>query len=77
MGYIAGLLLDGVEGVPDDYDVMVCEGDLFFLLFHQGGGRARAYVATGLSGQHRFSGRESAAKFLAAYDLDSYPGRLR
>ena len=73
MGYIAGLLLDGVEGVPDDYDVMVCEGDLFYLLFHQGGGRARAYVASGLSGQHLFSGRESAAKFLAAYDLDAYP----
>ena len=55
--YIAGLLLDGLEGVPDDYDVLIGEDDRFFLLFHQGGGRARAYVATGLSGQHRFAGQ--------------------
>ena len=27
----------------------------------------------GLSGQHRFSGRESAANFLAAYELETYP----
>ena len=73
IGYIAGLLLDGLEGVPDDFDAMVCEGDLFCLLFHQGGGRARAYVATGLSGQHRFAGRESTSKFLEAYALESYP----
>jgi 2-polyprenyl-6-methoxyphenol hydroxylase-like FAD-dependent oxidoreductase len=71
-GYIAGMLLDGLD-VPDDYDVMVAENDTFCLLFHQGGGRSRAYVATGLSGQHRFSGRESATNFLAAYELETYP----
>jgi len=73
IGYIAGLLLDGVEGVPDDYDVIVSEGDLYFVLFHQGGGRARAYLASGLSGRHRFSGRESAERFLAASALATYP----
>ena len=40
--YIAGLLLEGLDGVPDDFDVLAAEGDRYFLLFHQGGGRARA-----------------------------------
>jgi 2-polyprenyl-6-methoxyphenol hydroxylase-like FAD-dependent oxidoreductase len=73
LGYISGLLLDGLDGVPADHDVMVAEGDLFFIMFHQGGGRARAYIASGLSGQHQFSGRDAAAKFLAACSFDAYP----
>jgi 2-polyprenyl-6-methoxyphenol hydroxylase-like FAD-dependent oxidoreductase len=71
--FIAGLLLDGLDGVPDDYDVVVGEGDRFFLLFHQGDGRARAYVCTGLSGQHRFAGPNGTANFLAACAVSSYP----
>jgi 2-polyprenyl-6-methoxyphenol hydroxylase-like FAD-dependent oxidoreductase len=72
-GYIAGLLLDELGGVPDDHDVLVGEGDRFFLLFHQGDGRARAYVCTGLSGQHRFAGPDGTANFLAACAVSSYP----
>ena len=71
--FIAGLLLDGLDGVPDDHDVLVGEGDLFFLLFHQGNGRARAYVCTGLSGQHRFAGPEGTDRFLEACSVRSYP----
>ena len=71
--YIAGLLLDGLVGVPDDHDVLIGEGDRWFLLFHQGGGRARAYICTGLSGQHRFAGSDGAARFLEACTLSSYP----
>ncbi len=71
--YIAGLLLDGLEGVPDDHDVLIGEGDRFFLLFHQGGGRARVYVCTGLSGQHRFAGPDGTARFLEACAVSSYP----
>jgi 2-polyprenyl-6-methoxyphenol hydroxylase-like FAD-dependent oxidoreductase len=71
--YIAGLLLDGLGGVPDDHDVLIGEGDRFFLLFHQGDGRARAYVCIGLSGQHRFAGPDGALRFLEACALSSYP----
>jgi 2-polyprenyl-6-methoxyphenol hydroxylase-like FAD-dependent oxidoreductase len=71
--YIAGLLLDGLGGVPDDHDVLIGEGDRFFLLFHQGEGRARAYVCSGLSGQHRFAGLDGTARFLAACAVSSYP----
>jgi len=71
--FIAGLLLDGLDGVPADHDVLIGEGDRFFLLFHQGNGRARVYVCTGLSGQHRFAGPDGTANFLAACDVSSYP----
>jgi len=64
--YIAGLLVDGLDGVPDEHDVIAEAGDLFFVLFHQGGGRARVYLVPGLSGRHRFSGRDGTARFLTA-----------
>jgi 2-polyprenyl-6-methoxyphenol hydroxylase-like FAD-dependent oxidoreductase len=59
--------------VPDDHDVLVGEEDRFFLLFHQGNGRARAYACTGLSGQHRFAGPDGTARFLDACVVSSYP----
>jgi 2-polyprenyl-6-methoxyphenol hydroxylase-like FAD-dependent oxidoreductase len=71
--YIAGLLLDGLVGVPDDHDVLVGEGDVWFLLFHQGDERARAYICTGLSGQHRFAGPAGSARFLEACAVSSFP----
>ena len=46
--YIAGLLVDGLDGVPDDHDVVAGEGDVFFLVFHQGGGRAPRVPVHGL-----------------------------
>jgi 2-polyprenyl-6-methoxyphenol hydroxylase-like FAD-dependent oxidoreductase len=70
--YIAGLLLDDLA-VPDDHDALVSEGDLFLVLFHQGHGRARAYLVVGRSGQHRFSGRDATGKFLDAAALNTFP----
>ena len=71
--YIAGLLVDGLDGVPDDYDVVVGEGDFFSLMFHQGGGRARLYLCGGRSMRHRFAGQDAAAKFVAAWNPTCYP----
>jgi 2-polyprenyl-6-methoxyphenol hydroxylase-like FAD-dependent oxidoreductase len=73
ISYICGLLLDGLEGVPDDHDVMVPEGDLFILLFHQGDGRARSYIVTGASGQHMFAGRGATDTFMSSWEIDTYP----
>lgn len=72
INYIAGLLVDGLDGVPE-HDVLVGEGDVFFLLFHQGAGRARVYLCPGLSGQHRFSGPNGTQKFLETCALSCYP----
>jgi len=73
INYIAGLLVDGLAGIPDDQDVMVGDGDLLLLMFHQGGGRARLYVILGRSGQRRFAGSDAAAQFLAAWKPGCYP----
>ncbi|HEX4819866.1 MAG TPA: FAD-dependent oxidoreductase [Acidimicrobiales bacterium] len=72
VSYIAGLLIEGLDGVPE-VDVLCGEGDRFFVMFHQGNGRARAYVCPGLSGQHRFSGPNGTAEFLAACNMKCYP----
>ena len=74
--YIAGLLLDGLDGpdpMPDGFDMMATEGDRFLLVFHQGHGRARVYICVGLSGQHRFSGRGAIDAFLAATPMSCFP----
>jgi 2-polyprenyl-6-methoxyphenol hydroxylase-like FAD-dependent oxidoreductase len=72
VNYIAGLLVDGLDGVPQT-DALAGEGDVFFLVFHQGAGRARLYLCPGLTGQHRFAGRKGTRKFLDACALSCYP----
>jgi 2-polyprenyl-6-methoxyphenol hydroxylase-like FAD-dependent oxidoreductase len=72
ISYIAGLLIEGLDGVPE-VDVLCGEGDRLFVMFHQGDGRARAYVCPGLSGQHRFSGPNGTKEFLAACNMACYP----
>jgi 2-polyprenyl-6-methoxyphenol hydroxylase-like FAD-dependent oxidoreductase len=71
ISYIAGLLIDDLE-VPDDYDVLA-SGARFFVMFHQGGGRARVYICAGHSGRHDFAGREGTTRFLAACAKSAYP----
>jgi menaquinone-9 beta-reductase len=73
ISYIAGLLVDGLDGVPDDFDVVAGDGDVFMVVFHQGGGRARVYVVVGASQQHRFAGPTGTEKFLAACDVPAFP----
>jgi menaquinone-9 beta-reductase len=73
VNYLAGLLVDGLAGIPDDHDVLVGEGEKYLLLYHQGGGRARAYVGLGRSGQRRFAGPDGAAQLLAAWKPGCYP----
>jgi len=70
--YIAGLLIEGLDDVPEQ-DVLAGEADCLFVLFHQGGGRARAYVCPGVSGQHRFSGPSGTERFLEACAIECYP----
>jgi 2-polyprenyl-6-methoxyphenol hydroxylase-like FAD-dependent oxidoreductase len=72
MSHIAGLLIEGLDGVPE-HDVLAGEADALFVLFHQGNGRARAYVCPGVSGQHRFSGPTGTQKFLDACAIECYP----
>jgi len=67
------MIVDGLAGLPDEQDVMVSDGDLFLLMFHQGAGRARLYICAGRSGQRRFAGPGAIARFLAAWEPCCYP----
>jgi 2-polyprenyl-6-methoxyphenol hydroxylase-like FAD-dependent oxidoreductase len=71
--FIAGLLVDGLDDVPAEHDVMASEGDRLFVLFHQTGGRARAYLATGERERRRFAGRDATQRFLEACRIDCFP----
>jgi 2-polyprenyl-6-methoxyphenol hydroxylase-like FAD-dependent oxidoreductase len=64
--YFAGMLVAGLEGVPDGYDLLAGEGDLFQATFHQGDGVARVYVALPAETKHRFSGPGGPEAFLSA-----------
>ncbi len=75
VSHIAGLLVGGLGDVPDDHDVMVtiAGSNLLLLVFHQGGGRARTYLATGVEGRSRFAGREGTRRFLEACAVSCLP----
>ena len=75
ISYISGLLVDGLEGVPNEFDSLSTEGESWFLVFHQRDGRARLYSCTGLSGQHRFAGPDGTQRFLEAAAKSSFPWR--
>jgi 2-polyprenyl-6-methoxyphenol hydroxylase-like FAD-dependent oxidoreductase len=70
---IAGLLVDGLEGVPDDHDLIAGEGDLFMAAFHQGEGRMRVYLCPGVEHRHRFSGPNGLAEFRRASAFTCLP----
>lgn len=72
-GWMAGLLIDGLAGVPDDHDVMAGDGDRFFVMFHQSGDRARAYLVTGEADRRAFVGRDGTERFLEACRISAYP----
>jgi menaquinone-9 beta-reductase len=70
---IAGLLIDGLDGVPEDRDFAAAEGELFMIGFHQGNGRARIYLLPGMSQRRRFAGRGGTAEFLRSTALSCVP----
>ena len=71
---IAGLLVEGIEGVPDDHDLVVSDPEQYSLLFHQGEGRARSYLCSGVSDLRRFAGPDGPDRFLAACAPSVSPG---
>jgi 2-polyprenyl-6-methoxyphenol hydroxylase-like FAD-dependent oxidoreductase len=74
---VAGLLVDGLEGVDATVDLVARERDLLFLAFPQTNGRARLYHCFPTNQRDRFAGSEGALRFLAACELDCLPGAER
>jgi 2-polyprenyl-6-methoxyphenol hydroxylase-like FAD-dependent oxidoreductase len=63
----AGLLVEGAEGFPDETQVIGVDGDSHFLVFPQGGGRARLYLGYAKEQHKRLTGPDAAANFLASF----------
>jgi 2-polyprenyl-6-methoxyphenol hydroxylase-like FAD-dependent oxidoreductase len=61
---VAGLLVDNVPSFPQDTFTQGTEGDLFFIVFPQGGQRARVYLCPGPDQRERYAGPEAAERFL-------------
>ncbi|TDJ40789.1 MAG: FAD-dependent monooxygenase [Gammaproteobacteria bacterium] len=70
---IAGLLVDGAEGWPEDLQTIGKCGDIHYLVFPQGGGKIRIYADYAYSGAARFNGDEGAQELLAAFDMEPVP----
>ena len=71
--HIAGLLIDGLEGVPDDHDFLAGGRDYFEVGFHQGNGRARIYIVVGNSMRRRFAGHDGTQSFLDSCAVECVP----
>ena len=79
---IAGLLVEGLEAVPDERDFLASQDDLFMAAFHQGDGRLRMYLCPGVDQKRRFSGPggrmrrlRGAATFMSAAFADECTDR--
>jgi 2-polyprenyl-6-methoxyphenol hydroxylase-like FAD-dependent oxidoreductase len=72
--WFGGLLVEGVEGWPEDLQAIGTEGDFGFLAFPQGGGKVRVYGGYALDQARRFKGDDGARRFLDAFALRCSPG---
>jgi menaquinone-9 beta-reductase len=71
---LGGMLVDGVQGWPEDEYSIGVEGDIAFYVFPQGGSRVRLYICQGLDQPHRFfSGHDKGRRFLDAFRLSCLP----
>jgi len=71
--WFAGLLVEGVEGWPEDTQAIGTEGDFGFLAFPQGQGRVRVYGGFALDQARRFKGPDGARRFLDAFAVACSP----
>lgn len=69
----AGLLVEGADAWPAELQVIGVEGDVHFLVFPQGGGRARLYLGYALEQHKRLTGPDAAQRFLEAFRLRCLP----
>jgi menaquinone-9 beta-reductase len=72
--YLGGVLVDGLEWWDDTSQCVATEDRDHVLLFPQGGGRARIYIAFETADRERFAGPDRARAFLEACVMDCWPG---
>ena len=74
---IAGLYVEGLDGVDAQANLMAREADLLFYAFPQRSARARLYLTFPVEQPHRLAGGESAARFLSEASLRCVPDAER
>ena len=74
---IAGLYVEGLDGVDARTNLMAREADLLFYAFPQRSGRARLYLTFPVEQPHRLAGTGSAARFLSEASLGCVPDAER
>ena len=70
----SGMLIEGADGWPDDLQALGAEGDVHYLVFPQGKGRARLYLGYASDQAQRLTGEGAQQRFLEAFRLKSMPG---
>lgn len=68
------MLVEGIEGWPEDLQVIGAEKDVHYLVFPQGNGRARLYLGYPSDQPARLAGADGQRAFLDAFRLESLPG---
>jgi 2-polyprenyl-6-methoxyphenol hydroxylase-like FAD-dependent oxidoreductase len=69
----SGLLVDDVDGYPEDLQVIGSTAEVHYLAFPQGSGRIRLYLGFPFADRHRYTGEVGARNFLDAFDVPSFP----
>ncbi|WP_062432622.1 NAD(P)/FAD-dependent oxidoreductase [Herbidospora daliensis] len=70
-----GMMVEGLDSWPADVQAMGTEGDVMFMVFPQGYGRARLYLNFPAENKLRYRGEGGVERFLAAFELDCLPDR--
>ncbi len=70
---MAGMLVDNVDGWPQDLQIFGTEDNINFLAFPQSATRVRLYICYGLADKRRFAGPDNQARFLEAFRLSTVP----
>jgi 2-polyprenyl-6-methoxyphenol hydroxylase-like FAD-dependent oxidoreductase len=69
----AGMLVEGADGWPDDTQAIGASDDAHYLVFPQGGGRARLYLGYASDEPQRLAGAGGPRAFLEAFRLPDVP----
>ncbi|MFI9552516.1 NAD(P)/FAD-dependent oxidoreductase [Nonomuraea endophytica] len=72
-----GVMVEGLDDWPADVQAMGTEGDVMFMVFPQGYGRARLYLNFGTKDSRKYRGPGAMDRFLKAFELECLPDRGR
>ena len=70
---IAGLIVDGLDDIPQDHDFLASTDDLFMASFHQHDSQLRVYLCPGMKQKTRFAGPNGVNEFLRSANFACLP----